>query len=134
MTLSPPDLSRVTDALRAQDIELAADVAEAALAKGIEHPLLLNLRAWRAERAGRYDAALPDLQRARSLAPGDVPTLNALGLCLANLHRHAEALEAFDAAIAAAPQFAPGHFNRAWVSEEMESSTRRAPASRRPSI
>jgi tetratricopeptide (TPR) repeat protein len=107
------------DALRAQNIERAADLAEAALRGGAQHALLFNLRAWRAERSGRYDAALADLQRARGLAPGDIPTLNALGLCLANLQRPGEALEAFDAAIAIDPAFAPAHFNRGWVSEEL---------------
>ncbi len=112
-------MSLVMEALRAQNIERAVDLAEAALRSGAEHALLLNLRAWRAERAGRYDAALVDLQRARRLAPGDVPTLNALGLCLANLQRPVESLEAFDAAIAIDPAFAPAHFNRGWVSEEV---------------
>lgn len=107
------------EALRAQNIERAVDLAEAALRDGAEHALLLNLRAWRAEQAGRYDAALADLQRARRLAPRDVPTLNALGLCLANLQRLAEAVEAFEAAIAHDPAFAPAHFNRGWVSEEL---------------
>jgi Tfp pilus assembly protein PilF len=116
--LSSPALAPVMDALRAQNIERAVDLAEAALRGGVQHHMLFNLRAWRAERAGRYDAALADLQRARSLAPGDVPTLNALGLCLANLQRSAEALEAFAAAIAIDPAFAPAHFNRGWVSEE----------------
>src|SRR5215472_16744997 len=111
-------LAPVLEALRAQDVERAAELAEAALARGADHALLLNLRAWRAERAGRYDAALIDPQRARRLAPRDIPTLNALGLCLANLQRPAEALEAFDAAIALDPNFAPAHFNRGWVSEE----------------
>ncbi|MDB5481372.1 MAG: sulfotransferase family protein [Caulobacteraceae bacterium] len=119
MTSQPPGLSLVMDALRAQDIERAADLAEAALRGGAQHALLFNLRAWRAERSGRYDAALVDLQRARRLAPGDIPTLNALGLCLANLQRPTEALETFDAAIALDPAFAPAHFNRGWVSEEV---------------
>ncbi len=115
----PPGLALVLDALRAQDVERAADLAEAALRAGDAHALLLNLRAWRAERAGHYDAALVDLQRARRLAPRDVPTLNALGLCLANLQRLAEAVEAFEAAIACDPAFAPAHFNRGWASEEL---------------
>ncbi len=119
MSPEPPGLSSVMDALRAQDIERASDLADAALRAGAEHALLLNLRAWRAERAGRYDAALADLQRARRLAPQDIPTLNALGLCLANLQRPAEAIEAFEAAIAIDPTFAPAHFNRGWVSEEI---------------
>jgi tetratricopeptide (TPR) repeat protein len=119
VSLEPPGLAPVLDALRAQDIERAADLAEAALRTGAEHALMLNLRAWRAERAGRYDAALTDLQRARRLAPRDIPTLNALGLCLANLQRLDEAVEAFEAAIAHDPAFAPAHFNRGWVSEEL---------------
>ena len=119
MNATPVDLAGVMDALRAQDVERAADQAQAALARGVRHPLLLNLRAWRAEREGRYDAALADLSEARDLAPTDIPTLNALGLCLANLHRPAEALEAFDAALAVNAAFAPAHFNRGWVSEEV---------------
>ncbi len=119
MTAAPPALGPVMDALRAQTIERAVDLAEAALARGEEHPLFLNLRAWRAETAGRLDAALADLQRARVLAPADVPTLNALGLCLANLQRPFEALEAFAAALAVNPDFGPAHFNRGWVSEDV---------------
>jgi Tfp pilus assembly protein PilF len=112
-------MAPVVEALRAQNIERAVDLAEAALRGGARNALLLNLRAWRAERAGRYDAALVDLQDARRLAPADIPTLNALGLCLANLQRHAEAIEAFEAVIALDPAFAPAHFNRGWVSEEV---------------
>jgi tetratricopeptide (TPR) repeat protein len=112
-------MAPVVEALRAQNIERAVDLAEAALRGGARNALLLNLRAWRAERAGRYDAALVDLEAARRLAPTDIPTLNALGLCLANLQRYAEAIEAFEAVIALEPAFAPAHFNRGWVSEEV---------------
>ncbi len=118
----PPDpavLDQVMAAIRGQQFDLAVDLAETALLGGAEHPLLLNLRAWRAEQAGRYGAALADLQRARVLAPGDVPTLNALGLCLANLNRQAEAIEAFASAIAVNPQFGPAHFNIGWVCEDI---------------
>jgi tetratricopeptide (TPR) repeat protein len=115
----PAVMAPIVEALRAQNIERAAELAEAALRGGTLNALLLNLRAWRAERAGRYDAALADLQQARRLAPADISTLNALGLCLANLHRHAEALEAFEAVIALDAAFAPAHFNRGWVSEEL---------------
>jgi tetratricopeptide (TPR) repeat protein len=112
-------MAPVVEALRAQNIERAVDLAEAALRGGARHALLLNLRAWRAERGGRYDLALADLWEARRLAPADIPTLNALGLCLANLQRHAEAIEAFEAVIALDATFAPAHFNRGWVSEDM---------------
>jgi Flp pilus assembly protein TadD len=112
-------LREIAAAIRSPDLVRAVGMAEAALAEGREHPLLLNLRAYRLEQQGLYAEALGDLERARGLAPGDVPTLNALGLCLANLDRLADAVEAFDAAIAADPNFAPAHFNRGWTSEQL---------------
>ena len=112
-------LRAVADAARAGDLERAADLAEAALGDNAEHPLLLNLRAWRKEAGGDFEGALTDLTRAREIAPADVPTLNALGLCLANLDRPSEAIEAFDAAIAAKADFFPAHFNRGWTLEAL---------------
>jgi Tfp pilus assembly protein PilF len=112
-------LREVAAAIRAPDLDRAVRLAETALAEGREHSLLLNLRAWRLERDGRYLDALADLRQARALSPRDVPTLNALGLCLAHLNRTAEAVEAFEAAVAADPDFAPAHFNRGWTSEAL---------------
>jgi tetratricopeptide (TPR) repeat protein len=112
-------LREVVAAIRAPDLDRAVRLAETALAEGREHALLLNLRAWRLERDGRYLEALADLNQARALSPRDVPTLNALGLCLAHLDRTAEAVEAFEAAIAVDPDFAPSHFNRGWASEAL---------------
>jgi tetratricopeptide (TPR) repeat protein len=112
-------LREVAAAIRAPDLDRAIRLAETALAEGREHALLLNLRAYRLERDGRYLDALADLKQARALSPRDVPTLNALGLCLARLDRSAEAVEAFEAAIAADPSFAPAHFNRGWASEAL---------------
>jgi len=96
-------------------------LATAALERGVEHPLFLNLRALGFEREQRYAEALGDLQRAHVLAPGDVSTLNALGLCFANIERPAEAIEAYDAGIAIKPDFAPLHFNRGWAFEMLGS-------------
>jgi len=110
-------LREVAAAIRAPDLDRAVRMAETALADGREHPLLLNLRAYRLEQDGRFLDALADLKHARSLAPRDVPTLNALGLCLARLDRMGEAVEAFEAATAADPNFAPAHFNHGWASE-----------------
>jgi tetratricopeptide (TPR) repeat protein len=110
-------LREVAAAIRAPDLDRAVRLAETALADGREHPLLLNLRAYRLEQDGRLLDALADLKHARALAPRDVPTLNALGLCLARLDRMGEAIEAFEAAVAADPNFAPAHFNRGWASE-----------------
>ncbi len=110
-------LREVVAAIRAPDLDRAVRLAETALAEGREHALLLNLRAYRLEQDGRLLDALGDLKHARALSPRDVPTLNALGLCLARLDRTAEAVEAFEASVAVDPDFAPGHFNRGWASE-----------------
>jgi tetratricopeptide (TPR) repeat protein len=78
----------------------AAVMAEAALADGLEHPLLLNVAALSLEVQGRVPEAERLLQRAVVLAPNDLGSRNALGLCLLRLDRPAEALAQFDALIA----------------------------------
>ena len=107
-----PVVEQVSLAVRAGDLESAINQAEAALARGVEHPLLLNLRAYRLEGQGRLTEALAALERARELAPGDPSVLNALGLCLARLDRMAPALQAFDAAVAIQPGFVQAHANK----------------------
>jgi len=75
-------------------------MAEAALADGLEHPLLLNVAALSLDLKGRVPEAERLLQRAVALAPNDLGSRNALGLCLLRLDRPAEALAQFDALIA----------------------------------
>ncbi len=72
-------------------------LAEAALADGLDHPLLLNVAALRLEQQGQVPEALQLLQRAVRIAPADLGSRNALGLCLLRLERPAEALEQFEA-------------------------------------
>jgi Tfp pilus assembly protein PilF len=110
-------LREVQAAIRANDLPGATAKALAALAAGHEHPMLLNLRALKAEEEGRPADALSDLQRARVLAPADFTVLNALGLCFARLERYGEASAAFDAAIKLEPRFAPAHHNKGWVAD-----------------
>ena len=74
-------------------------MAEAALADGLEHPLLFNVAALNLEMQGRVDEAEQLLQRAVAIAPRDVGSRNALGLCLLRLDRPDEALAQFDAII-----------------------------------
>jgi tetratricopeptide (TPR) repeat protein len=78
----------------------AALLAEAALADGLEHPLLLNVAALNLEMQGSVAEAVPLLRRAIAAAPGDLGSRNALGLCLLQLDRHREALAQFDALLA----------------------------------
>jgi Flp pilus assembly protein TadD len=105
-------LEQVIAAVKSGDIASASRLAPEALAGGVEHPLLLNLRALGHEQAGRFEAALADLRRAHVLAPRDFSTLNACGLCLGRLNRHAEAVACFEQAIALSADFGPAWFNR----------------------
>ena len=82
----------VEAAIHAGDMARAVALAEQALAAGVQHPALLNLRAFRAEHEGRLEDSLADLRRARELAPEDALILNALGLCLTRLERNGEAI------------------------------------------
>ena len=109
----------IRTALGSGDQAAAQRLAVEALASGDEHPLLLNLRALDHEAHERWDAAIADLRRAQTLAPQDAAVANALGLCLARQDRMAEAVAAFDQAVAIDPGFAPAHFNRGWALEPL---------------
>ena len=75
----------------------AAAMAEAALADGLEHPLVFNVAALNLEMQGRVSEAEQLLRRAVAIAPDDLGSRNALGLCLLRLERPADALAQFDA-------------------------------------
>jgi len=89
-------LIAIQRAAQGGDLPRAIGLAEAALAEGLEHPLILNLLALRHEQAGELAAAEGLLRRAVALDGADKAARNALGLCLLRLERHAEALEQFD--------------------------------------
>lgn len=108
----PAAFAAIRAAVEAQDYHRAGELAEAALASGLEHPVVLNLAALRAENEERFDDALRLLERAIALAPTDAAAHNALGLSLRRVERHAEALSRFDQAIALAPTFAGAHTAR----------------------
>ena len=111
-------LSAVEAALWATDMARAMQLSEEAVGAGAVHPTLLSLTAIKRMHAGDNEGALPLLLRARELAPGHVDLLNALGECLTRLNRAREGVEAFDAAIAIAPD-ARLHFGRALALEEL---------------
>ncbi len=94
------------------EVARAAQLAEAALAEGLEHPLIFNVLALRQELAGDLSEAERLLRRAVALSAADKPARNALGLCLLRLGRHEEALEQFDALAAADPALPFVHASR----------------------
>ena len=96
-------LQAVSAAAQAGDLSRAIGLAQAALARGIEHPLLFNLAALDHERRGEMERAVALLERAVRLAPEDAASHNALGLCLMQLERAEAALAQFDALIALNP-------------------------------
>src|SRR6478672_9987455 len=102
-------LSAVEAALWARDMPKAMTISETAVGQGAEHPTLLSLAALGRMRTGANDSALPLLLRARREMPRHADLLYALGECLSRLGRPREAVEAFDSAIAVAPE-ARSHF------------------------
>jgi tetratricopeptide (TPR) repeat protein len=112
-------LLHIQDTLRSGDILSAAAKSEAALAEGLEHPMLFSLAADRLEREGRFEEALALLQRGHDLSPQDIGLHQAMGLVLHRLERFSLALPHFDAVIAAQPAFAAGHAARGGTLEAM---------------
>ena len=110
---------QIRQSLQAGDNERARQLAIETLGKGIEHPVLLNLRALDHEENGRLEKAFADLQRAHFLAPRDYSILNACGLCLARMNRPEEALACYNQAIELQPAFGPAWFNSGWAQEQL---------------
>ncbi len=114
-----PTLRAISEALDARDFARAIALSDDALAAGVEHPLILNLLALKHDQAGRHAQALRLLQRAVELAPDDVGSLNALGLCFLALERDSEALSAFLKVVAQLPEAAFAHANLASVQRRL---------------
>jgi Tfp pilus assembly protein PilF len=110
----------------------ASELAQSALADGLEHPLLLNLVALKLEQEGRLGEAEQYLQRAVKIAPRDIGVRNALGLCLMRLERPAQALTQFDTLLTLNSSLPFGHsslgdcFFALGLVAEAEASYRRA--------
>ncbi len=90
-------MGAVLEMARAGRHREAAERAEAALADGLEHPLLLNVAALNLEQRGDVAAAEKLLARAVTVGPTDPAARNAYGLCLMRLERPEEAIAQFDA-------------------------------------
>ena len=105
-------LARIQQAAQGGDLAQAQQLAEAALAEGLQHPMLFNLAAGRLEQQLRYEDALSLLQQGQALAPADPGLNHAMGLVLQRLERHREAVAAFDAVLSAQPGFPAAHAAR----------------------
>jgi Flp pilus assembly protein TadD len=112
-------LAEIGAAVEARDFDRAAQLAERALALGIEHPAVLSLAALKCENEERFEDAERLLQRAIALSPGDAAARNALGLCLRRMGRNVEAVAQFDRAVEMAPTFAGAHSARGGALESL---------------
>ncbi len=105
-------LRAVYEAARSGSYAHAAALAEAALADGLEHPLLLNASALNLEQDGRLLEAERMLRRAVQIAPNDLSSRNALGLCLLRLERPGKALAQFEELLKLDASLPYAHVNR----------------------
>jgi tetratricopeptide (TPR) repeat protein len=114
-----------------RDFQRAAALAEQTLASGFEHPLLLNVVATWLEQQDRFEDALRLLERAVTIAPGDVGARNALVLCLQRLDRPAEALQQVETLLKQHANLGFAHANKGnalialgWLSRAKQSHLR----------
>jgi len=93
------------------DLNRAIDLAQTALARGLESARVLTLVAIRLEEEGRYPEAMRLLDRAAGLDPTDATVWNLVGLCLVKQNRRRAAVSAFEHALALDPFFAQPYYN-----------------------
>ncbi len=110
-------VAQVTQLFEAGRAEPAADMARAALANGITHPMLLRARAYWLEQNNHLRDAVADLQRAIALAPGQATLHNALGVCMGKLGRWNDAAVEFETAVALSPRFIAAQYGLATALE-----------------
>jgi Flp pilus assembly protein TadD len=105
------------EAAAANDVPRAVELARAALASGLVHPMLLNLRSYWWTQRGRQDMALADLRLAVSIAPADLLVRNALGILLGRLEKWNEAFSLLEETAEIAPNSAMAHYSLGWAYE-----------------
>jgi Tfp pilus assembly protein PilF len=104
-------IAEIERAAGGNDVPRAVEMARKALAGGLVHPLLLNLRSFWWSQQGRLDHALEDLKLAVSIAPTDLFVRNAYGLLLSRLERWTEALAVLRETAGMAPDQAIAQFS-----------------------
>ena len=91
---------RGRSAMKLGDHDAALADFDRAVAFDETHAQALNSRGWTLLLKGLPEAALPDLEAAKALAPDDPGIADSYAHVLAALGRERDALEAFDAAVA----------------------------------
>lgn len=112
-------LDAVVGRLQQSDRDGAIVLARQALDQNLENATFYNLRAFWHELAGRFYESLADLERAHTLAPADIPVLNALGLALARVRRYRDAAEKFRVAAMTDENFRPAYLNLGMAYERL---------------
>ena len=110
-------LADIEDAANAQEVGRAVEMARAALADGLQHPMLYNLRSYWWTMQGRHDEALNDLRTALTISPADLLVRNAYGMLLGKMERWPEALNILRESAEMAPDFAVAQFSLGWALE-----------------
>ena len=102
-------------ALARGDVAGAVALARAALAAGDQDPFVRNLVAWQLANHGDAVGAEQLVRAGLGAPPHDPGLLSTLGLALRRQMRFSEALQAFDAAIAVAPDYAVAWLERGFA-------------------
>lgn len=110
-------VEQIIVAVRANEFDRAAQLANSVLALGLHHPMVYTARALAFQQKGLFDEALAEFSQASSLSPDDAGLRNAMGVCLINLNRLPAALGVFEQALAIAPDNAHLHFRKGWALE-----------------
>lgn len=119
--MSSPGLDMKTSALQAVaaavgrgDLPGAANEANAAIRKGLQHPVFFNARALLFQEQGRHPEALAEYEKALELSPNDVVLLNAIGLSYVRCERFSDGISALDRSLKIMPHAAT-YFRKGWA-------------------
>ena len=93
----------IKDAVAANQLSRASNLATEALGHGLRHPAFFNARALRFQELGKLDEALAEFNQALPMNPRDATLLSAIGMCYVRCNRASEGVAAFEQALAIAP-------------------------------
>ena len=108
--MTPADQNRLVQidaAARSGDMATASRLASEAVSANLKHPLPYAVLAHVHQQSGRFEEAASLLARAVKIEPNDPSLSTQLGGCLDAARRPAEALGAYNLALAKSPKFAP---------------------------